>query len=149
MTAPRSLFEIQLQNAYCVKRSRFIREFVEAKSKRLTSLTFVDNRFTRLNYEKLHFMYADTQTIFKRLLVFGDCKIYLKHFNTFIIVVFRQNDHQASFLGMFSKRLSKIDIMTKQEIIELEEDFEYIFQTIESKYIDVLINSFSQLKSEL
>ena len=146
MSIPRSLFEIQLLNCYCVRAYKQIRDLVEAKSKRLTSLTFVDSRFTLINFEKLHFQYQDVQNVYKRLLVFGDCKIELKHFNVWVIIVFRQNGHQASFLGMFIKRTSKIDTLDQYALNELLEDMEYIFDTLESQYINTFIESIQHLK---
>lgn len=144
---PTNLFTTQTLNGYYYTINKDIRLFIEAKSKRLTSKTFIDNRFISINYKKLHLFYSDVQTIYKRLLIFGDAKVYFKHLDGYVIIQFKRNDHVSSFLGMFVKRLiAAEDKNFDQEIYEIVEDMETIFKQYETQYIDVLINSFNQLR---
>jgi len=146
---PSNLFETQTMNCYFYQRYREIKNFVGDKSKRLTSKTFLDDRFTLLNHSKLHLGYTDVQFVYKRLLLFGECKIFFKHFNENVIIANKPDNHIASFIGMFIKRL--INAESKDfdwEIQGIIYDMESIFGTVESQYIDLLIQSFSQLETK-
>ncbi len=146
--APGSLLEMQVSVAYYIKTYHELRSFLESKSKRLTSKMFLDERFARVNY-RLGFGYKDLQTVIKRILLFGTANVRFKHFdNDYVIFEYRRNGKVSSFIGMFIKRIMKLDETEyfESDIRDLIISMENIFQQHESKYIQMILNSFKQLQ---
>jgi len=147
--APGSLLEMQIKVAYYIEKYPELRGFLESKSKRLTSKMFIDERFTIINYSKLHFGYKDLQTTLKRILLFGNANVKFKHFkNDYIIFEYRRNGKISSFIGMFIRRIMKLDETEyfRDDVKALLISMNSMFEQHEEKYIQMILTSLKQLQ---
>ena len=71
---PKSFFDLQIKNAYYYERYDDLRKSIDKFAEELAELTFNEEQFRKYNIH-LQLQFSELKMVYKRLLIFGECRI--------------------------------------------------------------------------
>jgi len=148
---PKNLFEIQIASAFHYWKYDELRLLIDEFAEQLSTFVFQDDRFRSYNYH-MQFHPHDVKMVFRRILVFGECKIEFKQFGKSLNISFKNKGNLISFVGMFLYQLTKIDFdgtWTKYKGEVLGRMKKVFYKKMETKYQTVFLDSIERLRSTI